>query len=111
MTNYNYYSVIRSLVCIDAINGIYSCKYYVMDQSTIGASTKFWHEGMSNGTPLSSAPVDGVLLNTTLNGTSLAALQTGLQNQCQSLAARLTAMTVTPLAISPGTIIPVTVIY
>lgn len=111
MNNYNYYAVVRLLSAIDPINGIYSCKYYVMDQPTVGASTKFWQEGMSNGTPLGSAPADNVIPAVTLVGTTINTLETALQNQCQSLAARLTAMAVTPLAVSSGTILPVTLTY
>lgn len=110
-SNYNYYAVIRSLIAIDPINGIYSCKYYVMNQSTIGASTQFWQEGMSTGTPLSSPPSDASIPAVTLSGTTIPVLTQALQNQCQSLAARLTAMTVTPISITPGTITPVTLIY
>ncbi len=78
----------------------------------------FWHEGMNTGTPLSSAPADGVLLGMPLQGVTLTDLQTALQNQVQSLAARLSSTNtvanggnITVVVVSPGTITPVVVTY
>jgi hypothetical protein len=111
MTTYNYYFQVRAFSCTDAVNGLYQAKWFVMDQPTQGASTKFWHEGMNTGTPLATPPVDGVIPMISIEGKTTQALSDAVAAKCQSLAARLTASVVTPLNVPVGTIVPVQVTY
>lgn len=111
MATYNYYFVIRSLTCQDAVNGMYTAQWYVMNNATVGTSTMFWHEGMTTGTPLAAAPADGVIPAMSIQGKTLQALSDAVAAKCQSLADRLTKQQVTPLTVTAGTIVPVQVTY
>jgi hypothetical protein len=88
----------------------YDVQYFVMDQTTPGASTKFWHEGMSNATPLSAQPTPAQLPWCTISGNDAASLEASLAARCQNLAARLAAPRgSSPLVIPAGYNKPVTV--
>jgi hypothetical protein len=111
MATYQYNYVVRSLTTQDAANGLYLAKWYVMDKPTVVASTMFWHEGMTTGTPLAAAPADGVIPAMPIEGKTLEALSAQIAGKCQSLADRLTKAVVTPLTVPAGTIVPVQVTY
>lgn len=109
MATFNYFFVVRALVCQDAINGKYAAKYFVMDKATVATSTKFWHEGMQNATPLDTAPLDAVIPLIQIEGKTLDVLSEDIKSNCQSLAERLTASQVVPLTVTAGTVVPVTI--
>jgi hypothetical protein len=107
MAIFNYNLNIRSLTCQDAANGLYLVKYVVMDKPTVGASTKFWHEGMANATALSVLPADNVIPAMPIEGKTADILIEAVKSKAQTLALRLTAGSVPAITVAAGYVIPV----
>jgi hypothetical protein len=110
-TVYNYYAVILSFTPVNVGAGIYKCQYYIMNNSTVAASTEFWSEANSSSTPLASPPTSLTVPEITLNGTSQTAILASLQTEVNTLVARLEAKYPTAVSLPAGTITPVTVTY
>ena len=57
MSTYNYYFyTLAPSVCVDPNNCVYAAPIVIMNASTVGTSTMFWHDAMLTATPLASLP-------------------------------------------------------
>jgi len=80
-----------------------------MNRSTVATATSFWHEGLSNATPLAALPADVDIPTMAIEGKSVDQLSEAVRAKAQNLATRLTQKETVPIAVAAGTIISVTI--